>query len=308
MAKIKSNLWVETYRPTTVADIVLPKEFKKYFNNIVKTGELPNLLLCSPVPGTGKTTLAKALVHDLGAEYIYINASSENSIDVISTQIAEFAQTMSFSGGQKVVILDEADGLTPQFQKALRAFIEEFASNCRFILTCNYLGKIIPALRQGRTQVFDFNMAKFKDELLPTIIKRITGILKFEKIEFDEDVVAPLCEAYFPSIRQIIATIQQYSQVYGKIDNGILSFKDVGDDLANMIVEKKKLVEIRNYIEQQGMSYTDFFKNLFDRLPTKTKNPAQVILLLAEYEFRCGTSSDPSLQMAACILELMGCV
>ncbi|MBO7210155.1 MAG: AAA family ATPase [Methanobrevibacter sp.] len=258
--------------------------------------------------GLGKTTLAKAIVHDLGAEYIYINASSENSIDVIRNQIAEFAQTMSFSGGQKVVILDEADGLTPQFQKALRAFIEEFQSNCRFILTCNYLGKIIPALRQGRTQVFDFNMAKFKDELLPTIVKRITGILKFEKVEFDPDVVEPLCEAYFPSLRQVIATIQQYSQVYGKIDNGILSFKDVGDDLANMIVEKKKLAEIRNYVEQQGMSYTDFFKNLFDRLPTKTKNPAQVILLLAEYEFRCGTSSDPTLQMAACILELMGCV
>ena len=129
------------------------------------------------------------MVHDLGAEYIYINASSENSIDVIRNQIAEFAQTMSFSGGQKVVILDEADGLTPQFQKALRAFIEEYQANCRFILTCNYLGKIIPALRQGRTQVFDFNMAKFKDELLPTIIKRITGILKFEKIEFDKPKV-----------------------------------------------------------------------------------------------------------------------
>ena len=186
--------------------------------------------------------------------------------------------------------------------------IQSQMGQSRFILTCNYLGKIIPALRQGRTQVFDFNMAKFKDELLPTIVKRITGILKFEKIEFDPEIVKPLCEAYFPSIRQIIATIQQYSQVYGKIDNGILSFKDVGDDLANMIVEKKKLAEIRNYVEQQGMSYTDFFKNLFDRLPTKTKNPAQVILLLAEYEFRCGTSSDPTLQMAACILELMGCV
>ena len=151
-------------------------------------------------------------------------------------------------------------------------------------------------------------MAKFKDELLPTIIKRITGILKFEKIEFDSEVIAPLCEAYFPSLRQIIATIQQYAQVYGKIDQGILSFKDVGDDLANMIVEKKKLVDIRNYIEQQGMSYADFFKNLFEHLPTKTQQPAQVILLLAEYEFRCGTSTDPTLQMAACILELMGCV
>lgn len=139
MAAIKSGLWVEMFRPKTVKDIVLPKEFAKYFNEIVKSGDLPNLLLCSPTPGTGKTTIAKALVHDLGAEYIYINASSENSIDIIRNQIAEFAQTMSFSGGQKVVILDEADGLTPQFQRALRAFIEEYQASCRFILTCNYL-------------------------------------------------------------------------------------------------------------------------------------------------------------------------
>jgi replication factor C small subunit len=227
---------------------------------------------------------------------------------VIRTQIAEFAQTMSFSGGQKVVILDEADGLTPQFQKALRAFIEEYQSNCRFILTCNFSSKIIPALRQGRTQEFDFNMAPFKEELMPTIIKRIVGILNFEKVEFDEDVIPKLCDAYFPSLRQIIATIQQYSQIYGKIDEGILSFKDVGDDLANMIVEKKKLAEIRSYIEKQGMSYSDVFKNLFEHLPPKSKNPGQVILNLAEYEFRCGTSSDPTLQIAACILELMGCV
>lgn len=151
-------------------------------------------------------------------------------------------------------------------------------------------------------------MAKFKDELLPAIIKRIVGILKFEKVEYDAEVIPSLCEAYFPSLRQIIATIQQYTQVYGKIDSGILSFKDVGDDLSNMIVEKKKLVEIRNYVEQQGMSYSDFFKNLFEHLPKKTKNPAQVVLLLAEYEYRCGTSTDPSLQMAACMLELMGCV
>lgn len=244
----------------------------------------------------------------MNAEYIYINASSENSIDVIRNQIAEFAQTSSFSGSKKVVILDEADGLTPQFQKALRAFIEEFHCNCRFILTCNYLAKIIPALRQGRTQVFDFNMAKFKNEMLPNIIQRINGILKNEKIEYEPNVVAQLCDTEFPSIRQIIATIQQYSQIYGKIDSGILSFKNDGEDLANMILEKKKLTDIRAYIEQQGMSYTDVCRNLFEHFVPKCTKKPNAIIFLADYEYRCGFSTDPSLQIAAMIVELMTCI
>lgn len=243
-----------------------------------------------------------------GAEYIYINASCENSIDVVRNQIAEFAQTMSFAGGTKIVILDEADGLTPQFQKALRAFMEEFQSNCRFILTCNYIAKIIPALRQGRTMCFDFNMAKYHTELMPIIVKRIEGILKFKKVEYDPNVLEPLVDSYFPSIRQIIATLQQYAETHGKIDAGILSFKDVGDDLANMILEKKKLSEIRIFVEQQGMSYTDFFHILFETFVPKCTNKSNAISSLAEYEYRCGFSTDPTLQMAACIVELFQCI
>lgn len=243
-----------------------------------------------------------------GAEYIYINASCENSIDVVRNQIAEFAQTMSFGGGTKIVILDEADGLTPQFQKALRAFMEEFQSNCRFILTCNYIAKIIPALRQGRTMCFDFNMAKYQKELLPVIIKRVEGILKFKKVDYDATVLEPLVSSYFPSIRQIIATLQQYAETHGKIDEGILSFKDVGDDLANMILEKKKLSDIRAYVEQQGMSYTEFFHNLFETFVPKCTKKSNAITSLAEYEYRCGFSTDPTLQMAACIVELFTCI
>ena len=215
---------------------------------------------------------------------------------------------MSFAGGTKIVILDEADGLTPQFQKALRAFMEEFQSNCRFILTCNYIAKIIPALRQGRTMCFDFNMAKYHDELLPIIVKRVEGILKFKKVEFDKDILPSLVEAYFPSIRQVIATLQQYAETHGKIDDGILSFKDVGDDLANLILEKKKLSEIRSYIEQNGMSYTDVFHTLFETFVPKCSKKANAISALAEYEYRCGFSTDPTLQMAACICELFQCI
>jgi len=208
----------------------------------------------------------------------------------------------------KIVILDEADGLTPQFQKALRAYMEEFSTNCRFILTCNYIAKIIPALRQGRTQVFDFNMAKYKDELIPQIVTRVQGILKMKKVEYDVVVIQPLVEACFPSIRQVIATLQQYSEMKGKIDSEILSFKDVGDDLANMILEKKKLSDIRQYIDQQGMSYTDVFHNLFNSFVPKCTKKANAIQTLAEYEYRCGFSTDPSLQIAAAICELFTCI
>ena len=228
----------------------------------------------------------------MDAEYIYINASSENSIDVIRNQISEFAQTMSFTGSKKIVILDEADGLTPQFQKALRAFMEEFQSNCRFILTCNYIAKIIPALRQGRTMEFDFNMAKFKDELVPKITTRIEGILKFEKIEYDKEILPKVVTAFFPSVRQVIATLQQYAETHGKIDAGILTHKDVGD----------------TFIEQQGMYYTDVFHTLFETFVPKCTKKANAITTLAEYEYRCGFSTDPTLQIAACIIELFACI
>lgn len=288
--------------------MVLPNDFKKFFTKVMSSEEIPNLLLSSPTPGTGKTTVAKAIVHDLGAECLYLNASSENSIDVVRNQIAEFAQTMSFSGGMKIVILDEADGLTPQFQKALRAFIEEFQSNCRFILTCNYIAKIIPALRQGRTMCFDFNMGKYKDELIPQIVKRVEGILKFKKIEYEADVLPKLVESYFPSIRQVIATLQQYAEIHGKIDSDILSFKDVGDDLANMILEKKKLSDIRAYIEQQGMDYTNVCSNLFEHFVPKCNRKANAIILIAQYQFQCTSSPDPTIQIAALIVELFTCI
>lgn len=307
MAKIDSTLWVERYRPTSVTEMVLPKEFMKFFNKIIKDGEIPNLLLSSPCAGTGKTSLAKAIIHDLQADYIYINASCENSIDVIRTTIADFAQTMSFTGGTKIVILDEADGLTPQFQKALRGFIEEFESNCRFIITCNYLSKIIEPLRQGRTMCFDFNMAKYKSELIPQIAARLEGILQVEEIEYDKEILPQLAEKFFPSIRECIATLQQYANTHGKIDTGIISYQDVGNELTNLLLERK-LTAARAYVEQQGMSYTDVFKNLFDNFVTNVecikKGPA--IVLLADYEYRCAFSSDPSLQIAACMYELFG--
>lgn len=307
MAKIPCNLWVEKYRPKKVKDLVMPASFHKYFGKIVETKELPNLLLCSSTPGTGKTTIAKALVNDLGADHLYINASNDNGVDVLRTRISEFAMTKSFNKQLKVVILDEVDGTTPQFQAALRAFIEQFATSCRFIMTCNYITKIIPALQEGRTAVWDFNMSKveFRSEMHEQMFKRVCGVLKFEGIEYEEEPLKQLVEAICPSMRKLLALLQKYADTYGKIDSGIIEFKNVGSELVDLL-KTKKLTDARNYIQQQGYSYTDVFKNLFDNLVPVCKNKSQAILLLAQYEYQCGMSSMPDLQIAACLVELMG--
>ena len=306
MTKKICSLWVEKFRPKSIKDVVMPKSFHIFFDKIIKSGDVPNLLLSSSMPGTGKSTVSKALCHDLSSDYIYINASEAGGIDTLRNQIKEFAMTKSFNGKLKIVILDEADGLTPTFQAALRSFIESYASNCRFILTCNYINKIIPALREGRTMTWDFNMSKaeYKDELLSAMKARIIGILKFEKVQYDENSISKIVEALFPSMRKMIALCQKYYDTYGKIDEGIISFKNVGNELVEFIREHK-LTEARAYINSNGYSYTDVFKNLFDNLvPIMTKNKSQAIITIAQYEYQCGFSTAPDIQVAAALCEL----
>lgn len=312
MASIASGLWVEKYRPKSVKTLVLPKEFMKFFKKIVEDGDIPNLLLSSPTPGTGKTSIAKAIVADLGADYIYLNASSENSIDVIRTQIAGFAQTMSFTEGKKIVILDEADGLTKQFQQALRAYMEEFQANCRFILTCNRPGQIIEPLKQGRTMVFDFDMAKYKDELLPQIVHRVEGILKNEKVNYSEGIVQRIVERTFPSIRKAISFCQQYVETHGCLDENAVP-KDLASDLVKIFAfdpaNKPNVSATRAFIEQEGISAGEVYHALFENFVPSERcvKKAQATILLADYEYRTTQSADPSLQVAACLMELAGC-
>jgi len=304
MASINSGLWVEKYRPKSVAHLVLPNDFKKFFRKVLADEEIPNLLLHSPTAGTGKTSIAKAIVNDLEADYIYINASSENSIDTLRNQIAGFATTMSFTGKKKIVILDEADGLTPQFQKALRAYMEEFSANCRFILTCNFLEKIIEPLRQGRTMVFDFDMAKYRDELFPQVVARIEGILKMEKIEFNHEGILKIVDKTYPSIRKAISFVQQYAETHGVVDENAVP-KDHGLDLAKFLLEAKpNVTAARAFIENEGLSYTDVFHGLFRHFVPACAAPAQATITLAAYESQAGTSADPTLQIAACLYEM----
>ena len=317
MADNNCFLWVEKYRPAHVSEMMMPKEFKKFFNKIVKTKDLPHLLLSS-TPGTGKSSIAKSIANDINAETLYINASSDNGINVVRS-IEEFAQTMGFTGfeseedttsKQKLVILDEADGLSIDAQKALRAFIEKYPNACRFILTCNFPSKIIDALHEGRTMEFEFDMNKPEQivDVKAQIAKRIKGILKCEKIEYDSDeTINKLIDVHYPSIRKMIATCQKYAMMYDKVDKDIVYFKDVGEELATLVLNKK-LTEARRYISEHGLSYSDVFKFFFDELVPKLKNKGQAILNISDYEYKCSFSSDPSIQIAACMVDLFSCI
>lgn len=303
-----NQIWNEHYRPLHVKDIVMPAAFKKYFLDMISSGVSNNLLLYSPEPGTGKTTLAEAIARDLDADVLEINASSDNGIATAREKIATFAATRSFKKTTKIVILDEADGASPALQQALRGYIEQFKKSCRFILTCNYLSKIIKPLQEGRTQVFDFNMSKpeFKKELKPKMFARLTGILQHEKVEYDDKVVEELIDSCYPSMRKLITLLQKYAAMYGKIDAGILQFKAVSSELDDFI-KAKNLTAARNYINSNGFSHTDIFNHLLNEYVPQMdpKYRAQAIMILGQWEPQCAFSSMPDLMVACAMLDIM---
>src|SRR6056300_777699 len=210
-------LWVEKYRPSKISECILTDDLKKTFQTFVDEGHIPNLLL-SGGPGVGKTTVAKAMLEELGATYMMINGSEESGIDVLRNKIKNFASTVSMDGNRKFVILDEADYLNPQStQPALRGFIEEFHKNCGFILTCNFKNRIIAPL-QSRCSVVDFTIPKSEiTEMAAEFYKRCKEILKIENVEFDNQVVAEVVKKYFPDNRRILNELQRYG-TGGKID------------------------------------------------------------------------------------------
>lgn len=307
----KDYVWEFKFAPKTLRDVILPQDYRNFFNKIVEAGASMNLILASSTPGSGKSTTAKALAHDLDAEFLFINASDENGIDTVRDKITGFASGMAFNGKPKLIILDEADGLTPNAQTSLRSYIDKFQDNCRFILTCNYIAKIIPALKEdgGRTMVFPYDMNKkeYQQELKEQVLKRMKGILKFEGIPYEEDAVKALIEKQFPSVRSITTMLQKYSMMKGKIDSGIVEYAQIADELANLVLNKK-LGEARKYINEHGLSYTDVFAFFMDHVAPKVKNPGDCILNIAQYEYQANLSSDPSIQVAACIVSIFGCL
>jgi DNA polymerase III delta prime subunit len=301
-------LWVEKYRPQKIDDCVLPEALKKTFKEYISKGELPNFLLCGTA-GTGKTTVAKALCNEIGAEYMFINGSEESGIDVLRTKIKSFASSVSLTDAKKVVILDEADYLNPNStQPALRAFIEEFSNNCRFILTCNFKNRIIEPLH-SRCAVIEFKIDNTeKKNMLEGFFKRTRQILTQENIEFDPQVVAEMLTKYFPDFRRILNELQRYS-VSGKIDTGILV--NVSEESYKSLIKfmkEKDFTEVRKWVgKNSDTDSVSLFRQLYDSAFTimEPVSVPQLILILAEYQYKAAFVADHELNNMAAMTEIM---
>ena len=302
-------LWVEKYRPKTIDECILSKEQKDYFKNLVKNGEIQNMLLCGTA-GTGKTTVARALCEELNSDYIIINGSEESGIDVLRTKIKSFASTVSFTGNTKVVILDEADYLNPNStQPALRGFIEEFANNCRFIFTCNFKNRIIAPLH-SRCAVVEFKIPnKEKPAIAGAFFKRVVDILATENIQADNKVVAKVVEKHFPDFRRTLNELQKYAQS-GFIDEGILV--NIGDanmkDLVDSIKEKdwkKMRAWVVNNLDNDPVA---LFRRIYDTFIPITNQVPQLVLTIADYQYKSAFVSDQEINLVACLTEIMASV
>ena len=306
---METYLWVEKYRPTTVDDCILPSELKTTFSEFVKDKHIPNLIL-SGGPGIGKTTIAKAMLDEIGSTSMMINGSEESGIDVLRTKIKNFASTVSLEGGRKYIILDEADYLNPQStQPALRGFMEEFHKNCGFILTCNYKNRLIEPLH-SRCSVIDFVIPKVqKPDLARNFFNRIRKILQEESVKYDDKVVAELLNKYFPDWRRVLNELQRYS-VSGQIDSGILvNLSEVSINELMQALKRQEFTVVRKWIVNNLDNdpiriYRLIYDSLYDRLDPSTIPHA--VLVLAEYSYKSAFVADQEINMLACMTELMG--
>jgi DNA polymerase III delta prime subunit len=301
-------LWVEKYRPKTVADTILPADLKQTFQKFVDQKEVPNLIL-SGGPGVGKTTIARAMLEEIGASYIVINGSMNGNIDTLRNEIKNFASTMSFVGGRKYVILDEADYLNPQStQPALRNFMEEFSANCGFILTCNFPNRIISPLH-SRCSVITFKIpAAEKPKMAAGFFHRVQDILRKESIEFEAKPVAQLLSKHFPDWRRVLNELQRYSAT-GKIDAGILTnISEISTKKLIDALREKDFTTMRKWVaENQDEDPTSLFKKLFDTA-SEYMQPGSVpefVVLLAEYQYKSAFVADQEINTVAFLTETM---
>lgn len=302
-------LWVEKYRPQTIDECILPDSMKKTFKEFIESGELPNFLFAGSA-GVGKTTIAKALCNEVGAEYLFINGSEESGIDVLRNKIKNFASSVSLTDSKKVVILDEADYLNPNStQPALRGFIEEFSNNCRFIFTCNFKNRIIEPLH-SRCAVVEFKIENGdKPKIMGAFFKRVMNILKTEGVEADQQVIAELIAKHFPDYRRMLNELQRYS-VSGKIDAGLLV--NLGDESYAELVKNlkaKNFTDVRKWVgKNSDVESTELFRKLYDRAVEYVEQSSvpQLVLILAEYQYRAAFVADREINTMAALTEIMG--
>ena len=306
---METFLWVEKYRPNSIDACILPNELKSTFSEIVKDKHIPNLIL-SGGPGVGKTTVAKAMIEEIGATYMMINGSEESGIDVLRTKIKNFASTVSLEGGRKYIILDEADYLNPQStQPALRGFMEEFHKNCGFKLTCNYKNRLIDPLH-SRCSVIDFIIPKSQKPILAQEFnKSVINILNKENIEFEPKVVAELLMKFFPDWRRVLNELQRYS-VSGKIDAGILvNLSEVNINELMVSLKEKEFTNVRKWIVQNLDNdpvriFRRIYDTMYDRIDSNSIPHA--VLILADYSYKSSFVADQEINLLACMTELMG--
>ena len=304
-------LWVEKYRPTIVDECILPSNLKQTFKQFVKDKKIPNLIL-SGGAGVGKTTVANAMINEIGATSMMINGSEESGIDVLRTKIKNFASTSSLEGGRKYLILDESDYLNPQStQPALRGFMEEFHKNCGFILTCNYKNRLIEPLH-SRCGSIDFKITKKeKPQLANAFFKRVKNILEQESIKYDEKVVAELINKYFPDWRRTLNEMQKYS-ASGQIDSGILvNLSEVSINELMDALKKKEFTVVRKWIvnnldNDPNRMYRLVYDSLYDYLDGSTIPHA--VLIIGKYSYQSAFVADQEINMLACLTELMSTV
>ena len=298
-------LWVEKYRPKTIADCILPTEPEQTFQGIVSGGEMPNMLFTGTA-GVGKTTVAKALCNELGLDWILINGSEEGNIDTLRGKIKQFASSVSLQGGYKVVILDEADYLNPQStQPALRGFIEEFANNCRFILTCNFKNRIIEPLH-SRCGVYDFTLTK---KVLPGLCQnfmdRAENILQTENVEYDKKSLAEIIMKFAPDWRRVLNELQRKS-IAGRIDSTGTK-TDNYDELFTML-KQKDFKKMRSWVANNiDTDASAIFRAIYDRAVEKIapQSIPQLVLILADYQYKNAFVADHELNVVACLTEVM---
>ena len=305
----ESLLWVEGYRPKTIDECILSETIKGTLSDLVKDEKIPNFMFTGP-SGVGKTTAARALCEQTNSDYIIINGSDEGRmIDTLRTKLTQFCSTISFGGGRKVVIIDEADYMNPDsVQPAMRNFIEKFAENCSFIFTCNYKNRIIDPIH-SRCAVVDFTLdKKEKPEIAMQFLNRCDQILTEHSIVYDKDVVAALINKHFPDFRRVINELQRYS-TSGEINTGILA--NIGELNLNQLISalrEKNFQNMRQWVvtnvdNDPATVYRKIYDKLYEVLE-KSSIP-QAVLIIADYQYKSAFVADQEVNLVACLVELM---
>ena len=301
-------LWVEKYRPRKVSDCILPDRIKKSFQEYVDKGSIPNLMLTGTA-GVGKTTVAIAMCEEIGLNYLFINSSEERGIDMLRTRIKGYASTISLTGGRKVIILDEADYLTPEAQAGLRGAIEEFSDNCSFIFTCNFKARLIEALH-SRCSVIDFTLKnEEKPKMALHLTKRLETILSNEGVTYDKEVLVQIVGKFFPDYRRTLNELQRYSSG-GSIDAGTLAQVSDVRKIAELVgfLKDQNFAEMRKWVvANSDIDPARIYRKIYDSLYEyfKPNTIPQAVVIIAKYQYQASFVADQEINLVACLTEIM---